>query len=129
MNCLDSNATKALKGPPVTDAPQLGALLDGPNPFIAVSVLGKTLLGHAEASLEEVTGQRRKQTSLRSLRPSRNFGCVCARVTEYLSRFGGFLSRGARMSNGAQPMSCVMARNFIDIWPHPLSSGLHRKVT
>jgi hypothetical protein len=50
----------------VTDAPQLGALLDGPNPFIAVSVLGKTLLGHGEASLEELTGQRRKQTSLRS---------------------------------------------------------------
>jgi hypothetical protein len=52
----------------VTDAPQLGALLDGPNPFIAVSVLGKTLLGHAEASLEELTGQRRKQSCFQVLR-------------------------------------------------------------
>jgi hypothetical protein len=54
MADLNQDALRALKTSIQTDAPQLAALLDGPNAAVAVASLGKTLLGDAEATLAEV---------------------------------------------------------------------------
>jgi hypothetical protein len=54
----------SLKSLIAADAPQLAALLDGPNAPVAVGALGKALLGDAQASLADVAAAAKQADKL-----------------------------------------------------------------
>ncbi len=55
----------ALKNLISADAPQLASLLDGPNAPVAVSALGKALLGDAQASVTDVAAAAKQADKLK----------------------------------------------------------------
>ncbi len=65
MASENKDLLKVLKAAIVNDAPGLAPLLDGPNAAVAISALGKALLGDAEASLAEVTAEAQKGDKLK----------------------------------------------------------------